>query len=113
MRSGYVIEYDGNVSPVGPQVTSLPILYSNVPNPFNPTTNISFEMAASGQARLSIFDVKGRLVQTLIDKRCAAGRHTVTWDGRDRSGYSLASGTFLYRLETGDHVSIKRMTLLK
>ena len=113
MRSGYVVEYGGYVTPVGNQVNSITMLFSSVPNPFNPTTDISFEIPAASHARLTVFDVAGRHVQTLLDKRCAAGRHTVTWDGRDHAGYSLASGTYLYRLEAGDYVSMKRMTLLK
>jgi len=113
MRSGYVVEYSGGVSPVGNEMTSVTMLHPCVPNPFNPTTGISFEIATASHARLRVFDVAGRLVQTLVDKRCAAGRHTVTWDGRDSAGRALASGTFLYRLEAGDYVSMKRMTLLK
>ena len=88
-------------------------LYSNYPNPFNPTTTILFDLPLSQQVRLSIFTVDGRRIATLLEDLVTDGRHQVTWNGRDRSGRLVASGTYFYRLEAEDFVETKRMTLLK
>lgn len=72
----------------------------NYPNPFNPQTTIAFSLAAAGPARLSIYDVAGRRVQTLVAGVLPAGSQTVEWDGSDTTGRSAASGTYIYRLET-------------
>jgi hypothetical protein len=89
------------------------VLMGAVPNPFNPSTRLSFDLAAAGQARLRIYDTAGRLVATLVDERRGAGRHVVVWDGRDRAGRASAAGVYLYRLEAGNIVETKRMTLVK
>jgi hypothetical protein len=88
-------------------------LHQNAPNPFNPTTIIGFDMLDSGPVRLSVFDVSGRLVRTLVDERMPAARHQILWDGRDDRGLSVASGVYLYRLETRSFRATKKMILLK
>lgn len=70
----------------------------NVPNPFNPRTTVNFGLAAPARARLDIFDVRGRLVRTLLDGELAAGDHAVMWDGCDDQGRGAASGTYICRL---------------
>lgn len=76
-------------------------LAGNAPNPFNPRTTINFGLAAPGRARLDIFDVRGRLVRTLLDADLAAGDHAVTWDGCDDQGRGAASGSYFCRLAAG------------
>ena len=88
-------------------------LSQNYPNPFNPTTSIEYELAQTGQVRLTVYDVLGKEVRSLVDGQQSAGRYVAEWDGRDASGQSVASGVYLYRLEAGDYVSTRRMTLLK
>ncbi len=83
-------------------------LSQNYPNPFNPTTTISFQLSVTGTVKLVVFDVHGREVKTLIDDYRPAGQHVV-----DFSGDGLPSGTYVYRLETGDGVETRKMTLLK
>ncbi|MCP4088453.1 MAG: T9SS type A sorting domain-containing protein, partial [Gammaproteobacteria bacterium] len=83
------------------------------PNPFNPSTKLSFELAAPTHARLKIYDSAGHLVTTLVDEQRSAGSHQVVWDGRNAAGNSVASGVYLYRLEVGTTVQTKRMTLVK
>jgi len=83
-------------------------LHQNYPNPFNPSTNISFVLPTSGRVRLQIFDIQGRLIQTLADKVVNAGEHTVVFDAS-----SLSSGMYMYRLETPYGVSSKTMSLIK
>ena len=86
----------------------------SVPNPFNPQTTISFDLPGEMPVNLSVYDVRGRLVDVLIDDEIAgAGRNEIVWRGRDRRGRELPSGTYFYRLEAGGFSETKRMTLLK
>ncbi len=84
-----------------PLATSLTGAY---PNPFNPSTTISFALKQDTRARLEVFTIDGRHVRTLTDDSYAAGPHSVVWTGTDNSGRQVASGTYLYRLTTGDGV---------
>ncbi len=84
-------------------------LHQNYPNPFNPTTKISFELAKSGNAELSVFDIRGVRVKTLINKMMSAGSHVVDFNASD-----LSSGVYLYSLNVdGKQMGVRRMTLLK
>ncbi len=93
-----------------PKVTRLG---ANVPNPFNPFTTIAFDLAQPGHTRLSIFNIRGMLVNRLVDEPMVRGAHTIQWDGRDQSGKGVASGTYFYRLESGTVVTEKKMVLIK
>lgn len=88
-------------------------LSQNFPNPFNPETKIAFQLRQAGVAELSVFNVTGEKMRTLLSAPMPAGEHTVTWDGRDASGRNLASGVYVYRLKVGNHESAKTMLLLK
>jgi len=88
-------------------------LGQNSPNPFHPTTGISFSLPAAGPVKLDIYDVRGALVRVLLDERREAGRYEVTWDGRDDGGRQMASGVYLYRLQAGGRVESQRMVLVK
>ena len=68
-------------------------LDQNFPNPFNPFTTISFRLAVPGPVRLSVYDVSGRLVRTLIDQGAmTAGDHEIVWNGQDQTGRAAAAG---------------------
>jgi endonuclease I len=88
-------------------------LFQNVPNPFNPATAIEFQLPHAGEVRLLVYDVVGRHVRTLVSESRAAGRHRVTWDGRDATGRPVASGVYFSRLETGKTAVERKMVLLK
>lgn len=77
-------------------------LRQNYPNPFNPLTTISFDLETESRAELGVYDASGRMIAVLLDRRLAAGRHTVTWNGADRSGRKVASGVYFCRLTVGD-----------
>ncbi|MCX6640952.1 MAG: M1 family aminopeptidase [bacterium] len=83
-------------------------LIGSTPNPFNPTTTISFQLPAASRMSLVVYDVSGRLVSTLVDGFRDAGSHQVTFDGS-----KLASGVYLYRLEAGGYSANGKMVLLK
>jgi len=88
-------------------------LFQNVPNPFNPTTWIKFELPLASRTVLEVFAVDGRRVRTLMNQPLAAGRYRVVWDGRNDKSGPVASGIYFYRIRAGSYVSSKRMLLLK
>ena len=89
------------------------VLHQNHPNPFNPTTTISFSLSKEAWVNLSIFDVEGRLIRTLENKTLSGGFKEVEWDGKDWRGNPVSSGVYLYRLKVGKHVVARKMMLLK
>ncbi len=88
-------------------------LEQNYPNPFNPTTQIRYTIARAGAVKLSIFDITGREVKTLVDDSKKAGRYLASWDGTDNAGQNVASGIYFYQLKAGDVTMTKRMVLLR
>jgi len=83
-------------------------LQAKYPNPFNPTTTISYQLPERAEVSLKVYNLTGRLVQTLVQKSQQPGRYAVDFDA---SG--LASGVYLYRLQAGDYSKVKRMLLIK
>ena len=83
-------------------------LSPNFPNPFNPTTVIAYQLAVSGNVKLSVFDVLGREVAVLVNGVVPAGSHTVTFDASN-----LTSGMYMYRLDSGGKVLTRKMMLVK
>jgi len=89
-------------------------LYQNVPNPFNPTTTIAYDVPAGGShVVIEVFDVNGRQVSTLIDEPQLEGRRSVSWHGVDESGRELPSGVYFYRMTAGEYAETRKMLLLK
>jgi len=88
-------------------------LDSNYPNPFNPQTTIGFALPRTGAVKLSVFDVRGRLINTLVNGDMNAGRHDVTWRGQDTAGRHVASGTYFYRLTADGETRTGKMLLVK
>jgi len=89
-------------------------LFSNYPNPFNPATTIRFELQIASSVRLSIYDLKGRVVRVLASGDALdRGRHEYRWNGRDDSGNQVAAGVYFYRLDAGGFTETKRMALVK
>ncbi len=83
------------------------------PNPFNPSTTIQFVLHRAAATSVSIFDVKGRLIQTLIDGHRGAGEHTVRWNGRDDDGRDVASGVYFIHLHSGSESGTGRIVLIR
>jgi parallel beta-helix repeat protein len=89
------------------------VVLGNLPNPFNPRTTIFFELPGSGPARLSIYDVAGRLIQECNWSDLPAGRTEYQWDGKDRHGRNVTSGVYFYRLDSRDYSANQRMSLIR
>ncbi|MCH7755032.1 S8 family serine peptidase [candidate division KSB1 bacterium] len=89
-------------------------LAQNYPNPFNPSTKIVYKLPAESRITLTITNLLGQTIRTLIDDQIiAAGRHTVTWDGTDDFGNFSATGVYFYQLQTDNFRNIKKMLLIR
>ncbi len=96
--------------------SSLPTAFAvrpNFPNPFNPSTMISFDLPRTAVVQVAIYNLDGRLVRTLLSEERGAGTHEVEWDGADGSGHRAASGTYLYRVKAGAYEINRKMLLVK
>jgi hypothetical protein len=93
--------------------TAVSGLEQNVPNPFNPETQITYRIAGEELVTLTVYDVSGKRVRTLVNKRQPAGVYTATWNGRDDRGNPVSSGVFFYRMSAGGFEQTRRMVLLK
>ena len=98
------------------QLNNLPqdfTLKQNYPNPFNPTTTIEFSLNRKTDVKLSIYNMMGQSVKTLQQGKLAAGTYSYIWDGRNQLNQKIASGTYLYQLQTDERVLVNKMILLK
>jgi flagellar hook assembly protein FlgD len=89
-------------------------LHPNVPNPFNPSTSIRYEVpAGGGWVSIIVYDVEGRRVRTLVDGLQPGGTQSVSWDGRDSAGRRVASGIYFYRMTAENFQHTRKMALLE
>ena len=88
-------------------------LYQNYPNPFNPSTAINYELPFDGIVNVSIYDSKGKLVRTLLNKHQTAGLKTLTWNSLDKNGNAVSAGLYFYKLTTNEIQQSMKMVLLK
>ncbi|MDZ4122444.1 MAG: FlgD immunoglobulin-like domain containing protein, partial [Candidatus Cloacimonadaceae bacterium] len=103
--------YTGNEDALNPSVTGLKL--ANYPNPFNPSTTISYSVPADGKVTLSIYNAKGQLVNTLVSEHKTQGNYQVLWQGKDANGRSVASGLYFTRLVSGGKSITHKMLLMK
>jgi len=89
------------------------ILFQNFPNPFNPETNIEYQLPEKVQVRIDIFNLKGQKIRTLLNTVQDGGCHVVRWDGRDEVGTKVVSGVYLYQIKAGSFVCTRKMALMK
>ena len=89
------------------------ILHQNYPNPFNPATNIRYQLPLCCEVQVTILNLMGQEVITLVNELKPAGAHEVVWDGRDNSGGNMSSGIYFYRLRSNGRILIKKMTLIR
>ena len=92
---------------------SISELRSNVPNPFNPSTEFSFVLSQNGPVTLRIYTMRGELVRTLLNQDMAAGPHALTWNGMNEQGRQVASGAYIVRFVAPDRTQSRHITLLK
>lgn len=111
------IDHDGTETTSAPIAVSAPqtelALLPNVPNPFNPSTTIRYVLPSRVKVRVTIYDIAGRLVTTLVDREEAAGSYGVEWKGTGADGARVSSGVYLVRIEAGKQSLSRKMVLLK
>jgi hypothetical protein len=88
-------------------------LDQNYPNPFNPTTSIRFLLFEPGNVQLNIYNIRGQLIRSLADAYFGPGEQEVVWDGKDDFGNTLASGQYVYTLQTENSTKAKKMIILR
>ena len=98
------------------ELTEVPdafLVHQNYPNPFNPSTTIRYELSQRSDVTFTVVNVYGQVVRRLGFEQRSAGVHSVTWDGRNDSGTSVASGVYFYKISAGDLTQTRSMTLLR
>ena len=88
-------------------------LYNNYPNPFNPVTTLRYGLPENGLVNITIYDMLGREVKTLINQTQDAGYKSVIWDATNDYGKTVSAGIYLYQIQAGEYISTKKMVLLK
>jgi hypothetical protein len=86
---------------------------SNYPNPFNPSTTVSYTVPSPGAVRVAVYDTRGALVKMLFEGDHAAGSYTIQWNGRDKSGAAVISGVYFARIEHNGAIKTGKMLVLK
>jgi hypothetical protein len=93
-----------------PQVFAL---HQNYPNPFNPVTTLRYDIPGNAFVNIRIYDLKGRLVNTLVSKEQIAGFKSIQWNATNNIGHPVSAGLYLYTIQAGDYTQTKKMVLLK
>jgi hypothetical protein len=88
-------------------------LEQNYPNPFNPLTTIRYHLPEGAHVGMTVHNVLGQLIRTLIDQAMPSGDHSVEWDATDQSGRPVASGIYFYRMTAGEASFTRKMTLIR
>ena len=88
-------------------------LSQNYPNPFNPSTTVEYALPKNGRVRLTLYNLLGQRIRTLLDQDQKKGYHKVVWDGDNDRGLRASSGIYIYRLEFLDRVAVRKLVLVK
>ena len=91
----------------------LSAINGNYPNPFNPETQISFQIAKDSHVSMNVYNIKGQLVKSLVNENMKSGSHTITWHGKDNSGRTASSGVYFFRLSNNGVSKVHKCTLMK
>ena len=95
-------------------LSKVPIQFlKNFPNPFNPVTNIQFELNQNGHVKVEIFNVKGQKVKTILNEDLEQGKHSLLWKGTDVNDRKVASGVYFYKVSCNEKEKIKKMIMIK
>ncbi len=103
------VDYDSEITNVPDDFQ----LSQNYPNPFNPTTTIRFDLHKSSTIQLSVYGIKGELIDVIASGNYTAGSHFADWDAKDMAGNAVSSGVYIYQLKDGQNIISKKMTLIR
>ena len=110
----YVVSFKTeDIEPGVIEPPSITALGENYPNPFNPSTTISFDMSVDGDVVIDIYNIRGQKIKTLVDDFYSAGSYTAVWNGIDENNRSVSSGIYFYCMQTQGFTSVRRMMMLK
>ncbi|MBD3222017.1 T9SS type A sorting domain-containing protein, partial [bacterium] len=101
------------VDPGGSVLDDRMVVHAATPNPFNPTTHLRLDLPRPTHVKVEIYDLRGRVVRTLLDESRAAGQHHVRWDGRSDGGRGVASGTYLVCVRGAEVVVRQKISLVR
>jgi len=105
--AGWVLNVDNNTIP------DVFALHNNYPNPFNPVTNIGYDIPELSKVSIDIYNIAGNKVKTLVSKEHQPGRYKVQWNATNESGAPVATGMYIYKIRAKDFVSVKKLLLMK
>ena len=105
--------YDALSNDIDKIIPSIFALHQNYPNPFNPTTSIEYDLPNDSYTVVTVFDVMGKHVKTLVDKNQSAGFKTIRWDAKNDEGESVAAGMYIFQIKSGVNIASKKMILLR
>ncbi len=103
----------GSIIVTPPSIPVMSKLHNAYPNPFNPSTNISFEISSPERVKIDIYNAKGQLVKQLVNREYSDGRHSQIWNGKDTQGKPCGTGTYYYTMQAGKLNQTKKMMLIK
>jgi hypothetical protein len=89
------------------------LLHQNYPNPFNPVTTLRYDLSEDGLVKITIYDMMGRVVKTLVNGSQTAGYRMIQWNATNNTGQPVSAGLYLYTIEAGQFMKTKKMVLLK
>ena len=97
----------------GEQLPTVYALHQNYPNPFNPVTNLSYDLPEDAMVNITIFDMMGKVVRTLVNGQQSAGYKRLQWSATNNSGHPISAGLYIYTIQAGDFSQTRKMILLK
>lgn len=115
-KNGVYILKNELVTSVASQESTAPddfVLAQNYPNPFNPETTIRYTLPQGSEVNLSVYNLLGQRITTLVDRKQTRGSHHISWNGRDQKGLRVSSGLYIYELQAGGFTLVRRMLLLR
>ena len=117
LHNPFLVPVTINLSPSGieeewPLPTTFEIS-SNYPNPFNPVTNIKFQLPQVSDVKLVVYNMLGQKIRTLVDGNKDIGYYNIQWDGKNENGRQVATGIYIYKFEAGNFIKSQKMILMK
>jgi len=112
----YAFDPESDFTDIADNDGTLPATYTlaqNYPNPFNPTTTIKYSLARRADVEITVYNLLGQRVRTLVDEQKGMGHHSIIWNGDNDNGEEVSTGIYFYRIKTDDFISSKKMLLLK
>ena len=109
-EAGLLLSADNNSSAI---IDDKITLHGNYPNPFNPVTNLNYDLPEDSFVHITTYDAFGNEINKLIDSKKSRGQESVQWNATNYKGKSVSAGDYLYRIQAGDFVENKKMVLLK